>query len=180
MEEDLDIRQNKDLIQSLNEIYQMNIAIQKDMHFLKHNIESTNQSQDDKIRRLNSLVMESKNSMNQRLRFYQKDQITVNRSLDELKTMQIELDNLKNENQILKERIKDINNDMIDLQSHIIQDNSSPILSNHNPSFANISRFNINQTNTEPNDTHFSHESEIPVETYNNVSDVLNPHTRIK
>ena len=184
MDEDLDIRQNKDLIQSLNEIYQMNTAIQKEMKILKNNIESTNQSQDDKIRRLNTLVMESKNSMSQRLRFFQKDQVSTNRSLEELDLLKIEVENLKSENQILKERLRDINNDMIDLQSHIIQDNTSPILSRHEPSLTNISRLHIISDKTSLPYNDFSPEREpspeIFVETFNNISDVLNPHTKIK
>ena len=123
MEENLDIRQNKDLIQSLNEIYQMNISLQKELEYLRATQEEQNQLQTDKILQINKLIMESNNSINSRVRNYQKDQVNMTRSLNNLDELCNEVNVLKNENRLLKTRLKNLSNDMIDLQSHIIYQN---------------------------------------------------------
>ena len=174
MDEDLDIRQNKDLIQSLNEIYQMNISLQKELEYLRKTQEEQNQSQTDKILQINKLIMESNNSINSRVRNYQKDQVNMTRSLNNLDEICNEVNILKNENRVLKTRLKNLSNDMIDLQGHII--NQNPI--------ENSSEIEYLSEKSKYRSKELSDESRyIPVERVYNESpplpDILNPVTKI-
>jgi hypothetical protein len=118
MEEDLDIRQNKDLIQSLNEIYQMNIQLQKDLFELKKNYQNDIENQNEKIRQMNNLIIKTSNNYQQKLSLQSSFK---NNYLDEVPDNQIEIELLKDDNQLLHEKLKNLNNDILLLQNHIIQ-----------------------------------------------------------
>jgi peptidoglycan hydrolase CwlO-like protein len=174
MDESLNIRQNQDLIKSLNEIYEMNIKIQKEIEQIQTEMSDNNQSQTDRIRQVNNMVMESKNIFGQQVRSIQNEMGNGKELGDKIDGVILEMDALKGEINKMRNRMNALNNDMIVMQGNIISNGGEKI---------NLQVENRGDKMEADNGGYFSKRSGkyIPVETYNNhpFNGILNPKTKI-
>lgn len=119
--EEPNIRQNKDLIQSLNDIYEMNLKIQKELEQLKREVKLNQDNMNEKIRHTNNLVMETKNSLSQKLRTVQLESTQNTQVLEKLEEGLLDIEVLKDDNQFIQDKLDRLNNDVIKIQSVLIK-----------------------------------------------------------
>jgi chromosome segregation ATPase len=125
----LQLRQNKDLIESLNEVYQMNTAFSHELEALKAEIDSLKEEQTEKMLKINNTLLETSNNLNKRLRVYQSAQESIAVGLAEINTFKEDMEKMKENSKIMQLRMTNLKNDMIALQSHII--NAPDLTVNH-------------------------------------------------
>jgi len=124
------LRQNKDLVQSLNEIYHVHSKFARELDEIKNILEQTDNQILEKIINLNTIVIESKNEFSKRMRQFQLEQTKIQNRLDQLEYLNDDIDDLREENKHLRNVLKKFENDMIKLQSHIISTQSLNSYSN--------------------------------------------------
>jgi len=115
-----DLRQNKDLVESLNEVYLMVTAFSKELDILKTELENNKEESAEKVLQLNNTILDISANLNKRMRVYQVAQENVATGLNELANIKEEMERLKENNKIMQLRLTNFKNDMIALQSHII------------------------------------------------------------
>lgn len=137
MEPESSLRHNQDLIESLNEVYKNTVNFNKELVAMRGEIERMEEEMREKLLNMGKLMVEVKNSLNQRMRHYQGDQVRITRGLNDLDYFKNELETIKNTNRTLKERVKKLEDDMIVFQSHIIKDKINPSTSSSNSNHPN-------------------------------------------
>jgi len=174
MDENLQIRQNQDLIKSLNEIYSMNVRIQKEIEQIQTESQEQNQLQNDRIRQVNHMVMESKNAFGQQVRNLQNEIGDNKEQMDKTNGLMLEIESLKAELHKMRQRMMTMSNDMIVMQNHIISNGGENL---------NLQTKNLESESEIKTGGYFSrkHGKYIPVDTYNNhpFNGILNPKTKI-
>ena len=115
-----ELRQNKDLIESLNEVYQMCTAFSHELETLRTDLENTKEDSAERLLQLNNTILETSANLNKRMRVYQSAQESIIQGLSDLATFKEEMEKLKETNRIMQMRMTNFKNDMIALQSHII------------------------------------------------------------
>jgi len=124
------LRQNRDLIDSLNDVFKNHLEIGREIESLNKNIESLDEKNKSQLIEQNNMIMEMKNSLNQRMRNYQVEQVKILKKLDNYDNLQEEFEISKNNNRFLNQRIKKLENDIINLQNYIMHNNNlQPTLS---------------------------------------------------
>ena len=130
-----DLRQNKDLIESLNDVYQITSAFGKELEILKAELDNTKEETAERIVQLNNIILETSSNLNKRMRVYQTAQENVIVGLNDIAMIKSEMEKLKENNKIMQLRMTNFKNDMIALQSHII---NAPDLTPDSENFKDI------------------------------------------